>query len=117
MLFQLALRFPINREGCLGIWLQKHGLSKERKKSTLERERLALEKTSELFFFKKKIYLFVCLFVYLFIYLLAALGLPCCAQAFSSCGERGLLFLAVCGILIVVASLVVEHRLWTCRLQ
>ena len=26
MLFQLALRFPINREGYLGIWLQKHGL-------------------------------------------------------------------------------------------
>ena len=33
------------------------------------------------------IYLFiVCLFIYLF---LAALGLHCCAQAFSSCGERG----------------------------
>ena len=33
---------------------------------------------------------------YLFIYLsLAALGLCCCAQAFSSCSERGLLFVAV----------------------
>ena len=30
-------------------------------------------------------------FIYLF---LAALGLCCCAQAFSSCGERGLLSLA-----------------------
>ena len=50
-------------------------------------------------------------FIYLFIYLfLAALGLRCCAQAFSSCGERGLLFVAVHGLLIVVASLVVEHR-------
>ena len=46
-----------------------------------------------------------------FIYLLAALGLRCCAQAFSSCGERGSLFIAVRGLLIAVASLVAEHRL------
>ena len=51
-------------------------------------------------------------FIYLFIYLfLAALGLRCCARAFSSCGERGLLFVVVCGLLIAVASLVAEHRL------
>ena len=42
---------------------------------------------------------------------LAALGLCCCAWAFSSCGERGLLLVAVHGLLTVVASLVVEHRL------
>ena len=42
---------------------------------------------------------------------MAALGLRCCAWAFSSCGERGLLFLAVRGLLIVVASLVAEHGL------
>ena len=48
------------------------------------------------------------LFVYLF---LAALGLCCYAWAFSSCGERGLLFVAVRGLLIVVASLVAEHGL------
>ena len=30
-------------------------------------------------------------------------------QAFSSCGERGLLFVAVCGLLIAVDSVVVEH--------
>ena len=47
---------------------------------------------------------------YLFIYL-AALGLRCCAQAFSSCVERGLLFLAVRRLLIAVASLFAEHRL------
>ena len=29
---------------------------------------------------------------------------------FSSCGERGLLFIVVCGLLIAVASLVAEHR-------
>ena len=40
----------------------------------------------------------------LFIYFLAALGLRCCARAFSSCNEQGLLF-AVRGLLIVVASL------------
>ena len=45
-----------------------------------------------------------------FIYFLAALGLRCCARAFSNCGERELLFVAVCGLLIAVASLVVEHR-------
>ena len=36
---------------------------------------------------------------------MAALGLCCCAQAFSSCGERGLLFVAVRRLLIAVASL------------
>ena len=47
-----------------------------------------------------------------FIYLsLAVLGLCCCAGAFSSCGERGLLFVAVHGLLIAVASLVAERRL------
>ena len=50
--------------------------------------------------------------MYLFIYLfLAELGLCCCTQAFSSCGERGLLFVVVHGLLIVVASLVAEHGL------
>ena len=51
--------------------------------------------------FKKFIY-------YLF---LAALGLCCHARASSSCGERGLLFIAVRRLLIAVASLVVEHGL------
>ena len=51
------------------------------------------------------------LFIYLFILFLAALSLRCCTRAFSSCGERGLLFLAVPGLLIAVASLVAEHGL------
>ena len=53
------------------------------------------------------------LFAYLFAYFLflAALGLRCCAWASSSCGERGLLLFAVRGLLIAVASLVVEHGL------
>ena len=40
-----------------------------------------------------------------FIYFLAVLGLRCCVRAFSSRGEQGLLFVAVCGLLILVASL------------
>ena len=49
------------------------------------------------FTFLKKNYLF-----------LAALGLCCCARAFSSCGEWGLLFVVLHGLLIAVASLVAE---------
>ena len=57
-------------------------------------------------------------FTYLFIYLfLAVLGLRFCARAFSSCGEQGPLFIAVRGPLIIVASLVAEHRLQTRRLS
>ena len=48
---------------------------------------------------------FFCFFINLFIYLfLAALGLRCCVWAFSSCGEWGLLFVVVRGLLIAVAS-------------
>ena len=54
------------------------------------------------FFFK------INLFIYLF---LAALGLRCCAWACSSCGERGLLLVAVRRLLITVASLVAEYGL------
>ena len=54
-------------------------------------------------------FFFVNLFIYLFLFL-AVLGLHCRARAFSSCGERGLLLVAVCGLLNAVASLV-EHRL------
>ena len=63
---------------------------------------------------------FFCLFVFfnLFIYLfLAMLGLHFCARAFSSCGERGPLFIAVRGPLTIAASLVAEHRLQTRRLS
>ena len=59
------------------------------------------------------LFLFVC-FNYLF---LAVLGLRFCARAFSSCGERGPLFIAVRGPFTVAASLVAEHRLQTRRLS
>ena len=48
-------------------------------------------------------------FIYLFIF--AVLGLRFCVRAFCSCGERGLLFVVVRGLLIAVASLVAEHGL------
>ena len=58
------------------------------------------------------------LFIYLFYYLfLAVLGLRFCATAFSSCGKRGPLFIAVHGPLTIAASLVAEHRLQSCRLS
>ena len=41
---------------------------------------------------------------------MAALGLLCCTRAFSSCGEWGLLFVAVRGLLIAVASLCCRAR-------
>ena len=47
--------------------------------------------------------------VKLFFFFLAVLGLHCWARSFCNCGEQGLLFVAVRGLLIVVASLVAEH--------
>ena len=48
---------------------------------------------------------------------MAVLGLRFCARAFSSCGKRGPLFIAVREPLTIVASLVAEHRLQTRRLS
>ena len=45
------------------------------------------------------------------------LGLRFCARAFSSCGKRGPLFIAMRGPLTIAASLVAEHRLQTRRLS
>ena len=48
---------------------------------------------------------------------MAVLGLRFCARAFSSCGKRGPLFIAVRGPLTVAASLVAEHKLQMRRLS
>ena len=48
---------------------------------------------------------------------MAVLGLRFCARAFSSCGKRGPLFIAVCGPLTITAPPVAEHRLQTRRLS
>ena len=67
------------------------------------------EETQSTAIFRKQ-YIYMGLFGF-FSFFLAALGLHCCAQAFSSCGERGLLFVAVGRLLTAVASLVAEHGL------
>ena len=57
----------------------------------------------------------LCLFFFFFFFsisfylFLAALGLCYCTRAFSSCGEQALI--VVLGLLVVLASLVAEHRL------
>ena len=48
---------------------------------------------------------------------MTVLSLRFCARAFSSCGKRGPLFIAVRGPLTVAASLVAEHRLQMHRLS
>ena len=65
-----------------------------------------------LFFFLNAYSMFI-----LFILFMAVLGLRFCARAFSSCGKRGPLFIAVRGPLTIAASLVAEHRLLTRRLS
>ena len=52
-------------------------------------------------------YLLIILCIYLFLLCLFILA----AQAFSNCSEQGLLFVVAHGLLIAVASLLVENRL------
>ena len=52
--------------------------------------------------------------MYLF---LAVLCPHFCVRAFSSCGKRGPLLIAVRGLLTIAASLLAEHRLQTRRLS
>ena len=62
-------------------------------------------------FLLSKHYILAIFYLYIYFFFVAALGLCCCVWTFSSCGEQGLLFVAVRRLLIVVASLVVEHGL------
>ena len=59
----------------------------------------------------------IILFIYLFLLFLAVLGPRFCARAFSSCGKRGSLLIAVHGPLTITASLVAEYKLQTRRLS
>ena len=76
---------------------------------------------STIFFFFKPDFIFYSnhiyfKFIYLFIY--GCVGSSFfCARAFSSCGKRGPLFIAMRGPLTIAASLVAEHRLQTRRLS
>ena len=70
--------------------------------------------STDFFFLTFFFFLTLGLFIYLF---MAVLGLRFCVRAFSSCSERGTVFIAVRGPLIIAASLVAEHRLQTRRLS
>ena len=51
-------------------------------------------------------------FIFLFFFfLVGALGLHCCVQAFSSCGEWGLLFVVMHRPLIMVISFIADRGL------
>ena len=78
---------------------------------------LKCRKQNFFFFFFKEFLYFYYLFIYLFILFMAVLGLRFCARAFSSCGKRRPLFIAVRGPLTIAASLVAEHKLQMCRLS
>ena len=62
-------------------------------------------------------YFFVCLFVCFCVCIFWLRWVFIAPRAFSSCSEQGLLFVAVRGLLIVVASLAAEHGLQACGLQ
>ena len=63
------------------------------------------------------LFFFNFLFIFFFFKFMAVLGLRFCARAFSSCGKRGPLFIAVRGPLAIAASLAAGHRLQTRRLS
>ena len=48
---------------------------------------------------------------FFFFFLVGALGLHCCVQAFSSCGEWGLLFVVMHRPLIMVISFIADRGL------
>ena len=92
------------RVPCIGRRILNHCTTRE-----------VLELGIPFFFFLRNA--FICFIIYLFIYLfLAVLGLHFCARAFSSCGKRGPLFIAVRGPLLLrstssrrAGSVVVAH--------
>ena len=53
----------------------------------------------------------ICSFIFICFFILIALGFHCYAWVISRCCEPGLSLVAVCGLLIVVASLAVEYGL------
>ena len=73
----------------------------------------SLCRTGQFFFF----FFFFLIFLFYFILFLfmAVLGLRCCARAFSSCGKRGPLPIAVRGPPTIAAPPAAEHRLQTRR--
>ena len=66
---------------------------------------------------EEKFIVFTHIFFFFNFLFMAVLGLRFSARAFSSCGKRGPLFIAVRGPLTIATSLVAEHRLQTRRLS
>ena len=95
---------PVN--GCSAVSCDSSALARGSERTSFYSAILNQSQFPLFFFFNKFIYLF-----------LAVLGLHFCARASSSCGKRGPLFIAMCGPLTIVASLVAEHRLQTRRLS
>ena len=60
------------------------------------------------FIFYSLFYFYFLKFIYLIYFWLCRVFVAAC-ELFSSCSKQGLFFAAVCRLLIVVASLVVEH--------
>ena len=81
--------------------------------SALKRKRILTHATTWMNFedILKKNFFSLFLYFLSFFLSLAVLGLCCCTRAFFSCSEWELPFVAVCELLIVVASVVVEHGL------
>ena len=61
------------------------------------------------------LFFFFTIFIYLFIY--GCVGSSFLCEGFLQLRQAGALFIAVCGPLIIAASLVAEHRLQTRRLS
>ena len=103
----------------LGSVIAERGLSCLRGMSSPTRDRTRVPCIGRrIFFFFRGVPLLLFFIIYLFIHLfLVVLGLRFCARAFSSCGKQGPPFIAVRGPLTIVASLVAEHKLQTCRLS
>ena len=78
---------------------------------------ILIPSTSSFFFFFFLICVMLHPSIYSFNLFMAVLGLRLRARAFSSCGKRGPLFIAVRRPLTTAASLVAEHRLQTRRLS
>ena len=68
-----------------------------------------LQLTNHQFLFFFLIFIYLCIFWLCWVFF--------SVRAFSSCGKRGPLFIAVRGPLTITASLIVEHRLQTRRLS
>ena len=91
--------------------IQNLGNRMEKIQETFNKDLEELKSKQFFVVLKKKKYIYIYIYIYLFIYLFWLHWVFVSAQAFSSCSEWGLLFVAGHELLIAVASLVAEHWL------